>query len=128
MNGPFEETAQQRLARYRALATRARETAEKAGSEDLRAGYLGLARSWDDLAAQLLSEEGLSASSVPPAQQSFSLFDQPRCENCGTDTTLVRRTPHPSLGLNYELQTFACPKCEHSQTRDVEWSAGVSRP
>jgi hypothetical protein len=121
MHDEFEETADQRLARYRSLAAKARQTAEKVRSDDVRAGYLDLARSWDDLAAELQRKQRSAPASPPPAQRSFDVNDQPKCGQCGGGTTLIRRTPHPELGVMYELQTFACSQCGHAQSRNLKW-------
>jgi hypothetical protein len=125
MTGRFEKTAHQRLARYRALAARAREAAESAISEDLRLAYTGLAVSWEELGDQLRQDEGLLESSVPQSNRDYAVLDQPKCKKCGAGTNLVRRTPHPTRGMHYELQTFACPICEHSQSRDADWRGRV---
>jgi hypothetical protein len=122
MSEMFDETTGQRLTRYRALAARARSTAEKVRAEDVRVGYLELARSWEELAAQLQREQKSVPGTVPPPERSFDALDQPKCERCGEGTALVRRTPHPELGIKFELQTFACGTCGNIQSRNLQWS------
>ena len=57
---------------------------------------------------------------VPPkSKPSFSPLDRPLCEECGAKTQLARREPHPDLGLLFELQTFECTACGHTQTRNA---------
>jgi hypothetical protein len=118
----LDDTAGQRLARYRTLAARARSTAEKVRAGDLRSGYLELARSWEDLAAQLQREERAASGAIPSPEPDFDVLDQPRCEQCGERTSLIRRTPHPELGIKYELQTFGCGACSNVQSRNMLWS------
>jgi hypothetical protein len=43
-------------------------------------------------------------------------LERPPCEKCGTPTNLFRRTPHPTLGENFELVSYQCPACEHIQS------------
>jgi hypothetical protein len=52
--------------------------------------------------------------------RSFGADDRPKCEKCGTQTSLTRRTPHPTRGARYELQSFTCRKCGHVQYRDAD--------
>lgn len=51
----------------------------------------------------------------------------PGCEKCQTKTkmTLARRVPAPSFGDGYELRTFLCPQCGHTQTVSVAPDAQV---
>jgi hypothetical protein len=53
----------------------------------------------------------------PKSKPSTGPLHRPLCEECGAKTRLARREPHPTLGLNFELQTFECPTCSHVQTR-----------
>jgi hypothetical protein len=126
MSGSLQETPQERLSRYRNLAEEARQAAARAGAADVGAGYAGLAKSWDDLADQLERELGLAPSSaMAPGGgtigTSFGSTDQPPCEQCGQPALLSRRAPHPTRGPAFELQTFSCPGCGHTQTRDADW-------
>ena len=57
----------------------------------------------------------MSPKSKPPCGP----LDRPLCEECGTRTRLTRRTPHPTLGLHFELQSFECPQCRHQQVRSA---------
>jgi hypothetical protein len=124
MSGSSEETPQERLSRYRNLADDARQAAARAGAPDVQAGYAGLAKSWDDLADQLEREIG-SAAEAGGAGGGFGTTDQPACEQCGQSTFLSRRAPHPTRGPHYEFQTFSCPGCGHTQTRDADWRGKV---
>ena len=131
MSGSFEETPQERLSRYRNLAYDARQAAARAGAPDVQAGYAGLAKSWDDLADQLQREIGSAAEAAGgtlaggAVGSGFGSTDQPACEQCGQPTFLSRRAPHPARGPHYEFQTFSCPGCGHSQTRDADWRGKV---
>ena len=131
MSGTTEETPEERLSRYRNLASEARQAAARAGAPDVEAGYAGLARSWDDLADQLERELGYAPSGAAAAPvgsgvgTSFGSTDQPPCEDCGQPTYLSRRAPHPTRGPTYEFQTFSCQSCGHSQSRDADWRGKV---
>lgn len=46
--------------------------------------------------------------------------ERPPCEKCGAPTSLFRRTPHPTLGEKFELVSYQCPACEHTQSAAVE--------
>jgi hypothetical protein len=121
MSVVVDETAQRRLERYLSLAARAREAASRAVAQDLREGYLGLAQAWEDLAEQVEREVGRIDSPVPRAD--LGAVGRVICDKCGEAARVTRRTPHPTRGPKYELQTFLCPKCAHVQTRDAEWRA-----
>ena len=41
-----------------------------------------------------------------------------RCENCGGNAHLVRRSPDFAKGDGSEIRTFECPECEH-QMRQI---------
>ena len=55
----------------------------------------------------------------PKSKQPTGPLDRPPCEECGAKTRLIRRTPHPTLGLHFELQSFECDACGHTQTRNI---------
>jgi hypothetical protein len=38
-----------------------------------------------------------------------------KCELCGKSMRITRRQEHPTLGPQYELQTFTCPRCANVQ-------------
>jgi len=48
-----------------------------------------------------------------------ALFERPPCRICGAKTLLARREPHPTLGPQFELDTFECPVCRRTQTQDA---------
>ena len=45
-----------------------------------------------------------------------------RCENCGGNAHLIRRSPHPIEGL--EIRTFQCHECGNQTKRIVSLQAG----
>jgi Uncharacterized conserved protein (DUF2285) len=50
----------------------------------------------------------------------YGADDRPPCAKCSVETFLSRRTPHPTLGVGYELQTFTCFNCGDIQTRAAD--------
>jgi len=47
-----------------------------------------------------------------------------RCENCGGNAHLIRRSPHPLDGL--EIRTFQCHECGSQTKRIVSLQAPLS--
>ena len=41
--------------------------------------------------------------------------ERPRCKTCKLMMRLTRRDSHPLHGPSYELQTFACRHCGHTE-------------
>ena len=56
----------------------------------------------------------------------FGAHDRPPCRRCGSKTEIVHRRPHPTLGPQYELQTFACSNCGITQERDADENGALS--
>lgn len=48
-------------------------------------------------------------------------IERPPCEHCGEATMLVRREPHPEIGLPTELRTFECKVCGKQTLKAVKW-------
>lgn len=48
----------------------------------------------------------------------FGVHDRLTCPFCGAGVHLTRRRPHPVLGDEFELQTFAC-SCGHETERSI---------
>jgi hypothetical protein len=49
-----------------------------------------------------------------------------RCEKCGGNAHLIRRSPHPIEGL--EIRTFQCHECGNQTKRVVSPQAGRMTP
>jgi predicted Zn finger-like uncharacterized protein len=49
-----------------------------------------------------------------------------RCSKCGSASKIKSREAHPERGPKYELQTFACPECGATDTREV-YTPGANR-
>jgi C4-type Zn-finger protein len=47
----------------------------------------------------------------------FEADDRPDCPKCGYEMYVSRRTLHPRLGHQFELQTFSCKACEYEEER-----------
>jgi hypothetical protein len=45
--------------------------------------------------------------------------ERPRCVTCKLMMRLTRREAHPEHGPRYELQTFACRRCGHTEQARV---------
>jgi Uncharacterized conserved protein (DUF2285) len=65
----------------------------------------------------LMSRAGTTRSQDKP---DYGADDRPPCAKCSVETFLSRRTPHPTLGVGYELQTFTCFNCGDIQTRAAD--------
>jgi hypothetical protein len=50
----------------------------------------------------------------------FGAQDQVECPKCLGVMSVVRRTPHPTRGAGYELQTVECAVCKFSEERTVD--------
>jgi hypothetical protein len=60
---------------------------------------------------------------MPPL---FGATDTPICPECKNLMRLTRRTPHPKLGYDFELQTFACRVCQHEVVRNADRQGEVA--
>ena len=49
----------------------------------------------------------------------FEVRKKPRCGTCEVTMRLARRSPHPALGEEYELQEFRCRLCNSVQEVDA---------
>jgi hypothetical protein len=56
---------------------------------------------------------------MQPLRKSEAPFGQPACAVCQKPMRLMRREPHPKLGPKYELDTFECQGCGHTEAEDV---------
>jgi hypothetical protein len=56
----------------------------------------------------------------------FGATDTPVCPQCSALMRLTRRTPHPELGYQLELQTFTCRACHHEMMRNADRMGEVS--
>jgi hypothetical protein len=50
----------------------------------------------------------------------FGATDNPICPKCSNRMCLTRRTPHPILGYDFELETFMCTVCENEIQRSAD--------
>ena len=50
----------------------------------------------------------------------FGATDTPECPLCKNRMGLTRRTPHPTYGHGFELQTFTCLVCHHQIERAAD--------
>ena len=50
----------------------------------------------------------------------FGVDSPPRCETCRQIMHLTRRAPHPLYGMDYELQSFWCRKCDQEIHRSAD--------
>jgi hypothetical protein len=57
---------------------------------------------------------------------SFGAADSLVCPQCKYLMCLTRRTPHPVLGYNFELQTFTCAACRHEIERTTNREGEVA--
>jgi hypothetical protein len=55
----------------------------------------------------------------------FGATDTPPCPECRSLMRLTRRTPHPKLGYELELQTFTCRACHHEIDRTADLTGEV---
>jgi hypothetical protein len=51
-------------------------------------------------------------------QASSRAITRPPCPKCGTTTALARIAPHTP---GYEMRTFECPACDHSESAVVHF-------
>jgi hypothetical protein len=49
----------------------------------------------------------------------FGARDTPPCPKCKSLMGLMRRTPHPQYGHDFERQTFTCKVCRHEVERNA---------
>jgi len=66
-------------------------------------------------------------SNVTKEPGNFGIASRPCCAACKTTMFLARRTPHPLHGSTYELQSFACPKCDTELQRSAD-AGGRTHP
>lgn len=52
--------------------------------------------------------------------ETFGARDRLTCEQCGGDTIVTRRSPHPEFGGDYEIQIFRCLQCGGEKSRSVD--------
>jgi hypothetical protein len=50
----------------------------------------------------------------------YGINDRIPCPNCKMTMLLARRSPHLTLGSEYELQKFDCSKCGNEIERSVD--------
>lgn len=50
---------------------------------------------------------------------SISPFRPAPCPKCGGRMELMRREPHPTLGLPSELRSFSCAACGHREADEA---------
>ena len=53
----------------------------------------------------------------------FGAHDKVECPRCHGTMSVVRRTPHATLGARYERQTVECAICKFSEERTVDGGA-----
>jgi hypothetical protein len=51
---------------------------------------------------------------------SFGSRETPICPECRALMYLIRRSPHPTYGSEWERQVFACSKCIHEIERSAD--------
>jgi hypothetical protein len=56
----------------------------------------------------------------------FGATDTPECPKCKNIMRLSRRTPHPTRGYDFELQTFTCRICQHEIQRQADIGGEVA--
>jgi len=56
---------------------------------------------------------------MEPVSLSFLADDHPACPHCRSLMFVSRRTPHPSLGIDFELQDLNCSKCAYVTRRAI---------
>ena len=56
----------------------------------------------------------------------FGADDNPVCPECTNRMCLTRRTPHPTHGYDFELQTFACRVCKHEIQREADYKGAIT--
>jgi hypothetical protein len=56
----------------------------------------------------------------------FGANDNPVCPECKNRMCLTRRTPHPTHGYAFELQTFTCRVCHHEIQREADSKGAVA--
>jgi DNA-directed RNA polymerase subunit RPC12/RpoP len=56
---------------------------------------------------------------MKPPRRDFGASAGMKCSECGNRTMIKSRESHPELGARHELQTFVCPYCGATDTRDV---------
>jgi hypothetical protein len=56
----------------------------------------------------------------------FGATDTLTCLQCKGRMRLTRRTPHPTRGHAFELQTFSCMACTHEIERTADRSGEVA--
>jgi hypothetical protein len=59
----------------------------------------------------------MSAYKQPVA---FGANDTPTCAECKSPMRVIRRTPHPIYGNDFERQTFECRTCRHEVERSAD--------
>lgn len=52
--------------------------------------------------------------------ENFGARDRLTCTECGGDTILIRRSPHPEFGSSFETQVFRCLQCDRELTRSAD--------
>jgi hypothetical protein len=50
----------------------------------------------------------------------FGVANRPVCEKCKWAMHVVRRSPHPLYGNDYELQIFSCSRCGDEIKRSAD--------
>jgi hypothetical protein len=56
----------------------------------------------------------------------FGAADTPTCPECKNLMRLTRRSPHPTRGYDFELQTFTCRVCQHEMERTADRAGEVA--
>jgi hypothetical protein len=107
------------LFRMRALfcEQRADQTSEHASKQE-----------WQELAIEWHTTANLAlvhGEKSPHAAVSFGIDDMPVCTECNNSMRITRRSPHPTYGLNFEFQTFACRVCRYEINRSADIAGEV---
>ncbi len=61
-------------------------------------------------------------------ERHFGARERLRCDECGAEMVVVRRTPHRELGMAFELQTFRCVDCGCELSRSVDGDGHAAGP
>ncbi|MBS0246191.1 MAG: hypothetical protein JSR61_06185 [Proteobacteria bacterium] len=77
---------------------------------------------------KMVGYTGIASNTVPGVfmylvtkrEGNYGAHDVFACKLCHGQMLLTRRTPHPTIGAQYELQKFTCSKCGHEAIRSVD--------
>ena len=52
--------------------------------------------------------------------RAYGATDRIQCQKCPGKMIVSRRSPHPTLGDDYEIQVLSCLLCDYEVTRAVD--------